>query len=191
MDLRVRALPVRAAALMLLMLSPDLLSAQAPGAPCGGGGGGYSRAGRTDVVYSVSESSDGTLLDAVVLVRGPAAWRRLSPSDTSPMWLRPDSTPRVVRGATAGPLWVGYERGAGTLWLGADSIALGAANVAMVEIDSAGRAHVVGTTHVEPRLQLTRPPCRASASEKDVREFRAALLQVLRSDASARAFLDR
>jgi hypothetical protein len=191
MHLRVRALSVRVATLMLLMLSPDLLSVQAQGASCGGGAGGYLRAGRTDVVYSVSDTDVGRQLDAVVLIRGPAEWRRLLPPDSSPMRWRPDGTPRPVSGATAGPLWVGYERGAGTLWLGADSVALGAANVAMVEVDSAGQAHVVGTTHVEPRLQSIRPPCRALASEKDVLEFRATLLKVVRSDASVRAFLDR
>lgn len=192
MCLRLYALTVSVAALMSLLIpSPDLLSGQALSASCSGGAGGVFTAGRTDVVYSVSYTAGGKQLDAAVLVHGPEAWRRLPPPDSSPARWRPDGKFHPVTGATTGPLWIGYERGAGTLWLGADSVALGAANMAMVEVDSAGRPHVVEITHVEPRLQAAGPPCRAPAGEKETLAFTAALLKVVRSDTTARAFLDQ
>jgi hypothetical protein len=183
--------PLLAVVSTLLVTPPSRTGAQPPGAPCWGGGGGGFSAGRTDVAYAIAGTSDGVRLEAVALVRGPAAWRRLPPSDSQPAARRPDGTPRLLGGATVGPLWVQYEPATGTLWLDGDSVALGAANVALIEVDPAGRARVAGTARVDPGLPPSGPPCRPPATREEARAFEAALLRAVRGDASVRAFLDR
>jgi hypothetical protein len=147
--------------------------------------------GPTDLAYAVTFGTDGTRLGAAVLVRGPAAWRRLPPPDSRPAARRPDGTPRGLGGATVGPLWVQFEQATGTLWLAGDSVALRGANVALVEIDPAGRPRLAGTARVEPGLPLAGPACRPPSTREESQAFEAALLRTVRSSAAARAFLDR
>lgn len=151
---------------------------------------GVFRVGHTSLVVATASDSGRLRLVAAVLVHGRERWTRQPIPDPLVARSRPDGTPPLLQGGTAGGLWVQYEARAGTLWLGDRPVVLGAANVALVEIDQAGAARVVGTARVDPRVPLTSPGCVRPRSRARTLAVERALLATVRRADAARAFLD-
>lgn len=158
---------------------------------CGGRRGGFISTEAVDLVYATRSDTSGVELEAAILVRAPAEWRRLPPGQTRPDLRQPNGSPRLLAGATAGPLWIQHEQDGNTLWLDDQPISLGEANVILLEAGRDGPPRVVTTARVAPRLSLVGWSCpRTPSTAVEQDEFNRALWDAVRQAPAARAFLD-
>ena len=156
-----------------------------------GSAGGFTARGEHELVYAISHDSAGPQLDAAVLVRAPRTWRRRPPPDSQPPHWRTARAPRAINGATAGPLWIGHERAAGTVWLDSLPIPLGSDNVLLLEVGADDAPRVVGRARVEWHLPLPAASCGPPRTREEAEAFEQALWAAARRAPLVREFLER
>lgn len=161
-------------------------------AACQGSGstGGFTANGEHDLIYSVSHDSTGARLGAAVLVHAPPAWRRRQASGSQPrQWQPPGAAPRMINGATAGPLWIGHEWHAGTVWLDSVPVPLHNDNVLLLEVGTDDAPRVVGRARVESRLPLG--SCGPARTREEAEAFQQSIWTTVRRASAVREFLER
>lgn len=159
--------------------------------PVDGGMGGGTSDEKHALISALSFDSTGTLLRAAVVVSAPRAWRRRPAPDSQPSTWRVNGVPRLISGGTVGPLWIGHEQGAGTVWLDTIAVPLHTNNVLLLRVDADEVPRVVGRARVEPRLPLPAGVCGAPRTPEEGAALDRALWAAVRRDPSVGRFLDQ
>ena len=159
--------------------------------PGNGSGGGFTARGQHELVYAISHDSAGAQLDAGVVVHASREWRRRPPPDSQPRQWRAGGVPRGINGATAGPIWIGHERGTGMVWLDSLTIPLHPDNVLLLEVGADDVPRVVGRARVDSRVPLPGGSCGLPRTQEEAEAFEQALWTVVRRAPEVGEFLDQ
>lgn len=178
---------------LLTMLGCRSGGASAANGSCSaiGNEGGFVTLDGHDVVYSATNDSTGSTVNGVAVIHASAQFRSLPAPHSEPRQWRTHGMPRIIGGATVGPLWIGFEQSTNSAWLDSIAVPLDTNNVLFVEIDEQRRSRVVGQARIETRLPVTPNGCDAISHEQRHFLFAEALSGRLRAMPQVRAFLSR
>jgi hypothetical protein len=130
---------------------PPTKGPQCPGSQAGSANGVYPGFG---MAYTTVADSTGNFLEAALIVRAPAVWLARPVSGMRPPSARlyTGVLCKSAGGSVIGPLQFYYAVGSGVVWMDTMPVAMGLANVLLVDVGRDGIPRVLGTAHVRPRL---------------------------------------